>query len=158
MDLSIWRIGKELRKDNKYCPKPEILLDRVEIYSTISKPPLTITIFKQDLVTLHRHEHQKLLDIKMDVIFSDVYAVAKGVVEQMKRQQQNLPSSSLSSSFIEASNASYQNEEESNKGVLQRMKKMTTVKSASRQSNRGQKRIREKDFSSSLTGEFNCSY
>ena len=165
VDLSIWRIGKELRKDNKYCSKPEILLDRVEVYSTISKPPSTITIFKQDLVTLHRHEHQGLLDIKMDVIFSDVYAVTKGAVEQMKRQQQNLSSSSLSPDqldfsfpFIETSNASYQDEEESDKDASQRMKKVTTVKPASRQSNREQKRVREEDFSSSLTGGSNCSY
>ena len=165
VDLSIWRIGKELRKDNKYCPKLEILLDRVEVYPTISKPPPTITIFKQDLVTLHRHEHQGLLDTKMNVIFSDVYAVANGAVEQMNRQQQNLPSSSPSpdqlgpsSPFTGASNASYQDEEESDKGASQRMKKVTTVEPASRQSNRGQKRVREEDLSSSLTGGSNCSY
>ena len=87
MNLSIWKIEKKLHKDNKYCSKSKILLNRVEIYSTISKFFFTIIIFKQDLMTFYQHEHQKLLDIKMNIIFSNVYAIAKEIVEQMKKQQ-----------------------------------------------------------------------
>lgn len=126
VDLSIWRIGRELFEDNKYRPKPEMLLDRVVVYPRISNTLPTVTIFKQDLVTLSRHEDQDLLDIKMEIVLSDVYEVAEIAVGQMQTRQLKLPSNvpnsdqiGPSSPLMGGSNASYQAEEGSEKAASQ---------------------------------------
>ena len=130
VDLSIWKVEREKSDNGKYRPVAVRILDRVEVYPNKPEPPLKLTIFKQDLVTFHRNKKEALTDTKLEIVLDEVHEIAEMAVKSQLNKEMDLPSSSLDpnqigpssplESVAHGSNASYQDEEGSEKAASQR--------------------------------------
>ena len=59
-------------------------MERIDVHPNKSNPPPTVTIYKQDLVTLHRCQDETLYDVKMDIGLERVYELAEDAVSEMQ--------------------------------------------------------------------------
>lgn len=127
VDLSIWRVDRKYI-NGKFRPSPNKSLDRIEVYPDISDLLSNFTIFKQDLVTVHREQDESLRAITINI---DLESVIDRIVVRAVRAMENaranpalssLPSDQLTPSlpFANLEEGSYQDEEGSEKDTSQR--------------------------------------
>ncbi len=129
VELSIWRIGREVHEGDKYKPIYDPLLDQVEVYP-LSDHSLTITITKQDLVTFSRNKDNSLLGVTMEIDLAHVRRIAQRAVNAKERETSNVASSDIDPNQLppssplgadEASQDSYRDEGSSEGIASQRL-------------------------------------
>lgn len=128
--LSIWRIEQRKAGNGKYLPVADRLKDRVQVYPKDSDASLTVVITKGDLVTVSRSRDESLADIKVEIDLAKVFEIARRAVEIKELENMSLPSSPADSDQLapssppggtsDGSDASYQDEEGSEKAASQR--------------------------------------